>query len=516
MDVGTREFYEAVFSLRGFRDPKIDKLADVLNYHDKKVLIFTQYRATADYVYRTLRDNPDSPLTPDNSAVTKGGDENKQDIIKRFAPEAAGYQQTLGESGETELQYVVATDTLSEGVNLQDVHVVVNYDLPWNPMRIVQRVGRIDRIGSTQEKHVHNFYPDGDIEAAIKLLERLQAKINDIALIVGKENNILDPNEDQILERAGVETEKTIGELEVEEIEESLRKSREVDDVNELDDTSKNPLLRNAGSNEDAAFERYLLKQELNEDYGLDADDFEFAETFFEEPAADRDILYTNATDVEAGPRPGVFGLAHLWFEDDDDAPLGRVRRAFYYKPFGNEVKERPVRMLGLDPESTGNPITAEDDTERVLEERGAIDDLVGQRLEAVRESQVEGAFLKGGEHSKEQETLISFCKQYIEPQFEDKPAKGEYDSVSDRAAALRDRLGEVGLENTDEDRVLRDRFRHNEVYETLPDWPVEEFLDTLEGFLDEYVAESTEYQETLVGESEIEARLICWGVIGA
>ena len=516
VDGGTREFYEAVFSLREFRDPKIDKLADVLNDHDKKVLIFTQYRATADYVYRTLRDNPDSPLTSDNSAVIKGGDENKQDIIKRFAPEAAGYQQTLGESGETELQYVVATDTLSEGVNLQDVHVVVNYDLPWNPMRIVQRVGRIDRIGSTQEKHVHNFYPDGDIEAAIKLLERLQAKINDIALIVGKENNILDPNEDQILGRAGVETEKTIGELEVEEIEESLRKSREVDDVNELDDTSKNPLLRNAGSNEDAAFERYLLKQELNEDYGLEADDFEFAETFFEEPVADRDLLYTNATDVEAGPRPGVFGLAHLWFEDDEDAPLGRVRRAFYYKPFGNEVKERPVRMLGLEPESTGDPITAEDDTERVLEEREAIDDLVDQRLEAVRESQVEGAFLQGGEHSKEQETLISFCKQYIEPRFEEKPASGEYDSVSERAAVLRDRLGEVGLKNTDEDRVLRNRFRHNKDYETLPDWPVEEFLDTLERFLDEYVVESTEYQETLVGESEIEARLICWGVIGA
>jgi len=53
-------------------------------------------------------------------------------------------------------------------------------------MRIVQRVGRIDRIGSTEEKYVHNFYPDGDIEAAIKLLKRLQAKINDIALIVGK------------------------------------------------------------------------------------------------------------------------------------------------------------------------------------------------------------------------------------------------------------------------------------------------------------------------------------------
>ena len=278
VDEQTRDFYQAVFRLRGFRDPKIERLSDILAQADGKVLVFTQYRATADYVFRALRDDESSPLTVNNGAVVKGGDENKQEIIRRFSPEAAGYQQTLDDSEENELQYVIATDTLSEGVNLQDAHIVVNYDLPWNPMRIVQRVGRIDRIGSTADKHVHNFYPDGDIEAAIKLLKRLQAKINDIALIVGKENNILDPNEDEILERAGVETKKTIGELEIEEIEASLRESRAVDDYNELDDTSTNPLLRNAGSNENAAFERYLLKQELNDKYGLDSDDFEYAQ----------------------------------------------------------------------------------------------------------------------------------------------------------------------------------------------------------------------------------------------
>jgi len=515
-DDATREFYDAVFSLREFRDPKIDRLSEILSGYNDKVLVFTQYRATAEYVHRTLLEDPDSPLTEANSAVVKGGDENKRQIVQRFAPEAAGYQRTLAESGESELQYVVATDTLSEGVNLQDVNVVVNYDLPWNPMRIVQRVGRVDRIGSTAEKYVHNFYPDGDIEAAIQLLERLQAKINDIALIVGKENNILDPNEDQVLERAGVETEKTIGELEVEEIEESLRESRAVDDINELDDTSKNPLLRHAGSDENAAFERYLLKTELNEDFGLETDDFEFAEDYFEEPPSDREFLYTNVTDIEAGPRPGVFGLTHLWFEDDEDAPLGRVRRAFYYKPFGDEVKERPVRMLSFTPDTQGEAISGEDETSRVLAEREEIEELVERRLEETRESQVEGAFLAGGEHSKEQETLISFCRQYIEPRYEDESASGEYDTVSDRARELRDRLSDVGLRNSDEDRVLRERFRNNDEYEALPDWPVTEFLDELEAFLDEYVDGSTEYQETLVEESDVQAELICWGIVGS
>ncbi len=512
----TREFYQAVFSLQEFRDPKIERLGSILNEHDEKILVFTQYRATADYVYRTLRDDSNSPLTAENSAVIKGGDENKQKVIRRFAPGAAGYQQTLAESDETELQYVVATDTLSEGVNLQDVNVIVNYDLPWNPMRIVQRVGRIDRIGSTAEKYVHNFYPDGDIEAAIKLLERLQAKINDIALIVGKENNILDPNEDQILEQAGVETEKTIGELEVEEIERSLRESREVEDINELDDTSKNPLLRNAGSNERAAYERYLLKNDLNEEYELDADDFEYAETYFETAPSERDFLYTNAVDHDKGPRPGVFGLAHLWFEDEE-APLGRVQRAFYYKPFGDDVKERPVRMLGLTPEIEGEEITTEDESSRVLADRSQIESVVENRLEEIRESQVEGAYLQGGQHSKEQETLISFCKQYVEPKHGDDPdPSGEYETIEDRARNLRGRLSDVGLATTDEDRVLRDRFRNNPEYESLPDWPVGEFLDALEDFLDEYVDSSTEYQDTLVGESEVRARLVCWGVVGS
>ncbi|NEU58728.1 helicase-related protein [Halorussus sp. MSC15.2] len=508
----TDEFYAEVFALHEFRDPKVDQVGDVLQSHNKKVLIFTQYRATADYVYETLVDDPDSPMTRANSAVVKGGDDNKQAVIERFAPEASGYQRTLEETGESELQYVVATDTLSEGVNLQDVHVVVNYDLPWNPMRIVQRVGRVDRIGSTAEKHVHNFYPDGDIEAAIKLLKRLQAKINDIALIVGKENNILDPNEDQILERAGVETEKTIGELEVEEIEASLEQSRAVDDYNELDDTSKNPLLRNAGSNEEQAFERFLLKEDLNDEYGLDEEDFEFAEDFFEESPPEREFLYTNVTDG-SGPRPGVFALAHMWFEDDDDAPLGRVRRGFYYKPFSDDVKERGVRTLKIEPDAEGEPMSG--DLTRVLESREAISELVDQRLENVRSSQVEGTFEQGKEYSKEQETLISYLQHLQGSASEGEVSQSnEFDTVGEWASELESRLRDVKLENTDEDRILRETFRHHDEYDAIGSWPVEELLSELEIFLDDNIAGSTEYQETLVRESEIHAELMCWGVV--
>ncbi|MFC7079478.1 hypothetical protein [Halorussus caseinilyticus] len=97
----TKEFYEEVFRLQRFRDPKIDELCEVIEEHDKKILIFTQYRATADYVYESLRRKSDR-VTDANSAVVKGGDDNKQEVIKRFAPEASGYQRTLAESGESE------------------------------------------------------------------------------------------------------------------------------------------------------------------------------------------------------------------------------------------------------------------------------------------------------------------------------------------------------------------------------------------------------------------------------
>ncbi len=507
----TQDFYDAVFRLEDFRDPKIERLNSVLSGYDSKILIFTQYRATADYVYRTLLSDPDSPLTPQNSAVVKGGDENKQSIIRRFAPDAYGYRETIDRMEDGELQYVVATDTLSEGVNLQDVNVVINYDLPWNPMRIVQRVGRIDRIGSTADKYVHNFYPDGDIEAAIKLLKRLQAKINDIALIVGKENNILDPNEDQILEKAGVQTKKTIGELELGEIEGSLRRSREVDDYNELDDTSKNPLLQDAGSNEDEAFERLMLKQQLNEKYGLSEDDFEYAEEYLETDTDERELLYTNIIDAKSGHAPGVFGLAHLWF-DKDEAPLGRTKRAMYAKPSGRDVDEvSAVRSLKIAPETEGQKLTKKD--KRYLTDREAIEQVVEERIQEVQQGIIGTKFKEGDEYSVEQQKFISYfrhLKNNVSGELSE-PIDG-CTEVSEAVDNLLDRVKEVKLKGTDEDRLMREQFRKEG--KGLGDWDIEVLLFELADFLDENIEQSTEYQSKLAGAGDVDARVLCWGVL--
>jgi hypothetical protein len=492
----TKEFYDSVFALRDFRDPKIDRLVEILNHRDGKVLVFTQYRATARYVHSSLRSHPDSPTTDANSEVVVGGDDHKREVIRRFAPEASGYQQKLAESEETEFQYVVATDTLSEGVNLQDVETVVNYDLPWNPMRIVQRVGRVDRIGNTDDKYVHNFYPDGDIEAAIKLLKRLQAKINDIALVVGKENNILDPNEDEVLERAGVETEKTIGEIQIDEIEGELERSRKVRDYNDLDDTRTNAVFSEAGSDESEAFERILLQEELFDELGLEPEEFEYAEEYFETAPEERDLLYTCYGYFRGSLPEGVFGLAHIWY-DDKDSPLNRVERIMCHVPFGEEPEEiSKVRSLNITPETPEKGV--ETDEERILETLKEIDELTEERRKELEAGQSESKFKQGAEMSKEQERVMGYL-EYL-----------NFEEEINKAGDLHRRLKEVSLKNTDEDRILRETFR--EADRSLTEWDTDEFLTEVDEFLDEYVNE--QYQETLAGSSGVNADIMCWGII--
>jgi hypothetical protein len=90
-----------------------------------------------------------------------------------------------------------------------------------------------------------------------------------------------------------------------------------------------------------------------------------------------------------------------------------------------------------------------------------------------------------------------------------------DYETLEEWAGELHERLQDVKLANTDEDRILRDTFRQNTQYDSFPDWPPREFLNQLEIFLEENVEGSTEYQAKLVGESEVQARLMCWGIIG-
>lgn len=159
--------------------------------YGKKVLVFSFFSDTIDYLKEAL-----PPLLEDKipgfskKAVFVSGNSKEVELnAKRFSPKSKKYKL---ENDETELDYLFATDVLSEGQNLQDAGILVNYDLHWNPVRMIQRNGRINRLGSPyDEVLIANEIPNDDLEAYLKLVRRLERKIDTINSTVGNDQSIL-------------------------------------------------------------------------------------------------------------------------------------------------------------------------------------------------------------------------------------------------------------------------------------------------------------------------------------
>jgi superfamily II DNA/RNA helicase len=155
-----------------------------------KLLIFTQYADTAKYLFENLQTH----AKKDELEVIFSGDKSKARVVGRFAPKANPEYKFA--AGETELNTVVATDVLSEGLNLQDCDKIINYDLHWNPVRLIQRFGRIDRIGSDFDRvYGYNFLPEMGIERNLNLRQRLHNRIQEIHDTIGEDSAILDRTE---------------------------------------------------------------------------------------------------------------------------------------------------------------------------------------------------------------------------------------------------------------------------------------------------------------------------------
>jgi len=208
-------------------DPKLEALKQIIgnpsfiseklkeknieSLNRKKIIIFTQYRDTAYYLYHNLYEwikkeiDLHTWLKDEKDRIKIALDTEtpaKINYIKRFAPQANNSFEEVRKFGEIEI--LISTDALSEGVNLQDADAVINYDLPWNPMIIVQRVGRVNRIGSNEKDvYVINYIPSDEIEVIVGVLGKLKEKIQDITLIVGKDVKILSPEEEISIETFG-------------------------------------------------------------------------------------------------------------------------------------------------------------------------------------------------------------------------------------------------------------------------------------------------------------------------
>ena len=195
-------------------DQKLLELEKLLSdIHSKeKVIVFTQYSDTALYVYKQLKRRGF-----DHIGYVTGGYKNPTEMVERFSPVSNGKTNL---SPDDEIRVLIATDVLSEGQNLQDAHVIVNYDLPWAIIRLIQRAGRVDRIGQKEDKiFCYSFFPADGVESIIRLRSRLNERINENANIVGSDEIFFEGNEqnlrDMFNEKSGVLDEEDDGDVDL-------------------------------------------------------------------------------------------------------------------------------------------------------------------------------------------------------------------------------------------------------------------------------------------------------------
>ncbi len=153
---------------------------------NRKILIFTAFADTAIYLYKQLEPWVRQEFDVHIALVTGGGSENRttlghkdlNEILTNFSPVSRRRQLIKDMPQDEEIDILIATDCISEGQNLQDCDWVVNYDIHWNPVRLIQRFGRIDRIGSRNPQiQMINFWPTEDLEKYLNLKNRVEARM---------------------------------------------------------------------------------------------------------------------------------------------------------------------------------------------------------------------------------------------------------------------------------------------------------------------------------------------------
>ncbi len=188
------------------KDAKLDALYQLITrtHPDQKVIVFSQFADTVRYLVQQLQQKDVKSI-----AAVSGESKDPTALAWRFSPESNDKKHQV--LPENELRVLVATDVLSEGQNLQDSHIVVNYDLPWAIIRLVQRAGRVDRIGQKAEKiHCYSFLPAEGVERIIRLRQRVRQRLKTNAEVVGTDEAFFedDQNDQAILdlynEKAGI------------------------------------------------------------------------------------------------------------------------------------------------------------------------------------------------------------------------------------------------------------------------------------------------------------------------
>ncbi len=217
-----------------------EKVNHPLNDNNRKVLIFSAFADTAHYLYENLRDWVSEEMGLHCALVTGTGDNRTTfrltgytrqtdflSILTNFSPRSKLREKMRNMPQKGEIDILIATDCISEGQNLQDCDYLINYDIHWNPVRIIQRFGRIDRLGSiNKEIQLVNFWPTDDLNKYINLKDRVEARMAMVDLAASGADNLLDPDQLEAL----VAEELTYREKQL------IRLRDEVIDLEEMDD----------------------------------------------------------------------------------------------------------------------------------------------------------------------------------------------------------------------------------------------------------------------------------------
>lgn len=186
--------------LEALRQVIADKCRNPINPDNRKLIVFTAFADTARYLYEQLAPWARTSLGVESALVTGAGSNQttlrglRRDlgsILTAFAPRAKERPEDL--AGDGDLDLLIATDCISEGQNLQDCDWLINYDIHWNPVRIIQRFGRIDRIGSVNARiQLVNFWPNMELEEYINLEQRVSGRMVLLDISATGEENLIE------------------------------------------------------------------------------------------------------------------------------------------------------------------------------------------------------------------------------------------------------------------------------------------------------------------------------------
>lgn len=186
-----------------------DKIENPINSGNKKVLIFSAFSDTAEYLYEHVSTYVKKKYGLNTAVITgsidgkttiRGFKASLNNVLTCFSPISKGKDLLMPESN-VDIDILIATDCISEGQNLQDCDYLVNYDIHWNPVRIIQRFGRIDRIGSkNQYIQLVNFWPDMDLDEYINLKSRVETRMKISIMTSTGDDDLINPEEKGDLE----------------------------------------------------------------------------------------------------------------------------------------------------------------------------------------------------------------------------------------------------------------------------------------------------------------------------